>query len=89
MYGVVKENYSETLYTLEEAKMIITAQTKRDRISITYYIKQKLSGVALIILSLIPIAYEGNWLATIFLVPLGLGLILTKEKVMEWSGRYE
>ncbi len=63
-------------YTLDQAKQIIKAE-------IIYYIKQKLSGLAMIIIGvIIPFLFEGDATVSLFILPLGVFLMLTKERVM-------
>ena len=55
-------------------------QKQREKI---YYIKQKLSGLILITVGIIcPILLNGDATASLFILPLGVYLMLTKEKVM-------
>ena len=74
---------SEETYTLSEAKRIINAERKAKRENILYCAKQKMMGVALIIISiLIPIINDGDATASMITLPLGLYLLFTKEKVI-------
>ena len=81
-------------YTLEQAREIIReenrqkairraerkARRKAERI---YYIKQKLAGLTLAAIGiLIPFVCDGDATASILILPLGLFLMFTKEKVM-------
>lgn len=81
-------------YTLEQAREIIKeenrqkaiiraerkARRKAERI---YYIKQKLSGLTMAAIGiLIPFIMDGDATASLFVLPLGLYLLFTKEKVM-------
>lgn len=48
-----------------------------------YFIKQKLLGVAIILLGVITaVILEGDITVALFLVPLGIGVIVTKEEVL-------
>lgn len=54
-----------------------------------YYIKQKLSGVIIAAIGIImPILDNGNATFTLFALPLGVYLIVTKEKVMDFSEKF-
>lgn len=74
---------NEKTYTLAEAKCIINAERKAKRENILYYAKQKMMGVALIIISiLIPIINDGDATASMITLPLGLFLLFTKERAI-------
>jgi len=87
---------SEELYTLNQARKLIEAENRRNarknarikarkRVEVIYYIKQKLSGAALTAISvLIPFINNGDITASVFLLPLGIYLLFTKEKVMQF-----
>lgn len=61
-------------------KAIRRAERKAEKI---YYIKQKLSGLTLAAIGiLIPFVADGDATASILILPLGLFLVFTKEKVM-------
>lgn len=86
-------------YTLEQAREIIReenrqkairreerkARRKAERI---YYVKQKLSGLTLAAIGiLIPFICDGDATASVLLVPLGLYILFTREKVMDFRGK--
>ena len=78
---------SEETYTLSEAKCIINAGHKAKRESLLYKAKQKLIGVValLTVVAEFTMGYfdlidEGG--AFIIMLPLGLYLLFTKEKVI-------
>lgn len=78
---------SEETYTLREARRIINAERKAKRESFIYKAKQKLLGVfaLLIVVTEFTMGYfdlidEGG--AFIIMLPLGLYLLFTKEKVI-------
>ena len=49
----------------------------------TYYIKQKLTGLLMLAIGIImPIMDNGNATITLFLMPLGIYLMITKGKIM-------
>ena len=78
---------SEETYTLRETRCIINAETQTKRESLLYKAKQKLLGVVtlLTVVAELTMSYfnlidEGG--AFIFMLPLGLYLLFTKEKVI-------
>lgn len=80
------------LYTLEEARKIINVeqQEKEERRNINrrFFIKQKLSGLGLIVLSLIPASLYGEGGIALFAIPFGLYFILTKKKIMDFKEKF-
>lgn len=53
-----------------------------------YYIKQKLTGLLMLVIGIImPIMDSGNATITLLVMPLGIYLIITKEKVMDFKGK--
>ena len=78
-----REITSEETYTLAEAKRIINAERQEKRELLLYKAKQKMMGVALIIISiLIPIVNDGDATTSLIILPLGLYLLFTREKVI-------
>ena len=74
---------SEQKYTLEDAKHIIEAEQKEKRESLLYYAKQKFIGLLAIGISIAsPILLDGDATISIIMLPLGLYLLFTKEKVV-------
>ena len=78
---------SEQTYTLREAKRIINAERKTKRESLLYKTKQKLLGifalltvVAEFVMAHFDLIDQGG--AFIIMLPLGLYLLFTKEKVV-------
>lgn len=78
---------SEETYTLAEAKRIINAERKAKREELLYKAKQKLLGIfaLLTVVAEFTMGYfdlidEGG--AFIFMLPIGLYLLFTKEKVI-------
>lgn len=91
MQAVYKEllNDTEFMYQFEKEyerrKKKIRTQKKE---SALYYLKQKLSGLVLVIVSvLIPIVMDGDATASVLLMPLGVFLLFTKEKIMDFKGK--
>jgi len=78
---MVKLNYTETL-TYSEWEQIHNAIKEEKRIEKRYFIKQKALGGALVAVSvLIPLLLQ-DVTASAFLFPLGVGVMVTKEKVI-------
>ena len=77
----------ETVYTYEEwLKEYNRRETKqriRQRTEHLYYIKQCLSGTIMAAIGIIaPFVLDGDITASLFALPLGMFLMMTKEKVM-------
>ena len=73
----------ETVYTYNEWLKEHRRRTRKSRTDRTYYIKQKLCGVVLAAIGIItPILFDGDATASLLLVPMGLFVLFTKEKVM-------
>ena len=74
---------TEETYTLREAKRIINAERQAKRESLLYYAKQKLLGVLAIGVSIAsPLLLDGDATVSVIMLPLGLYLLFTKEKVI-------
>lgn len=81
-------------YTLDQAREIIAEENRQKAIRRAeretkrkaeriYYIKQKLSGLAMATIGILtPFLCDGDATVFLFVVPLGLFLMFTKEKVM-------
>ena len=74
---------SEETYTLSEARRIINAERKAKRESLLYKAKQKLLGVVAIGISIVsPLLLDGDATISIIMLPLGIYILFTKEKVV-------
>ena len=74
---------SEETYTLSEARRIINAERKAKRESLLYKAKQKILGVVAIGISIAsPILLDGDATISVIMLPLGIYMIFTKEKVI-------
>ena len=74
---------SEQKYTLEDAKRIIEAERQAKRENILYYAKQKMLGIFAIGISIAsPLLLDGDATISVIMLPLGLYLLFTKEKVI-------
>ena len=83
-------------YTLEQAREIIAEENRqkairraerkaRRKAEKIYYIKQKLSGLTMAAIGiLIPFVCNGDATASLLVLPMGLYLLFTKEKVMDF-----
>lgn len=77
----------ETVYTYEEwLKEYNRRETKRrikQRTEHLYYMKQRLSGAIMVSIGIItPFVLDGEATFSFVVLPLGIFLLLTKEKVM-------
>ena len=73
---------SEQKYTLEDAKHIIETERKAKRESLLYKAKQKLLGVVAIGVSIAsPLLLDGDATISLIMLPLGVYVLFTKEKV--------
>ena len=76
------ETINETM-TYSEWERIHTQKARKRKAERTYYIKQKLSGLTLAAIGIVmPILLDGDGTFSIIALPLGIYLLLTKEKVM-------
>ena len=74
---------SEETYTLQETRRIINAEHKAKRESLLYKAKQKLLGILAITASIAsPLLLDGDVTISLIMLPLGLYLLFTKEKVV-------
>lgn len=74
---------SEETYTLQEAKRIINAERKAKRELVLYKAKQKLIGLLAIGVSIAsPILLDGDATISLIMLPLGVYILFTKEKVI-------
>ena len=77
---------SEETYTLSEAKRIINAERQAKREKILYYAKQKLLGILAIGISIAsPLLLDGDATISVIMLPLGIYMLFTKEKVIYWK----
>ena len=73
---------SEVLYYLDREYQR-KKQAKRKRA--LYYLKQKLSGLLLVVLSVItPMLLDGDATASLLFFPLGIYLMITRQKIMQF-----
>ena len=91
------DNNAITYYTLDQAREILREEARQKRIArqkreakrkakTIYFLKQKMMGIALIIISiLIPIINNGDATASLLFLPLGIYVLFTKERVIMWK----
>ena len=73
----------ETVYTYNEWLKEYKRRTCRSRAERAYFLKQKLCGLVLATIGIItPILFDGDATASLLLVPMGLFVLFTKEKVV-------
>ena len=73
----------ETVMTYSERLKEYKRRTYRSRAERAYFLKPKLCGVVLAAIGIIvPIICDGDATASLLLVPMGLFVLFTKEKVM-------
>lgn len=86
MITVIKENYIETVYTLSDARKIINLENQRKRARKLYYIKQRTCGLLATIAGIAtPFLLDGDATASLIFIPLGLFLMVTRQKVMTFN----
>lgn len=74
---------SEDTYTLQEARKIIECEKREKRKNIIYFTKQKLIGLGMIAVGIVaPMILDNDITVSIFTVPVGLSVLLTREKVV-------
>lgn len=72
----------DTLHTYAEWKRIENRRKARRRASAIYYIKQKLMGLVAVGISVAsPLLLDGDATISVLMLPLGVFLMVTKEKV--------
>lgn len=73
----------ETVMTYSEWEKIHTQKTRKRKAETIYYIKQKLSGLTLVVVGIItPFICDGDATFSLIALPLGIWLLFTKEKAM-------
>ena len=75
---------SDETCALREARNIINAERKAKRESLIYKTKQKLIGVVAIGISIAsPLLLDGDATISLIMLPLGIYVLFTKEKVIK------
>lgn len=74
------------LYTLEDAERFLAKRKIRvlnkERKHTIYFLKQKLCGLIMIGLGVVVPVIDGDATISLFTIPMGIGLLLTKQRVM-------
>ena len=78
---MVKLNYTETL-TYSEWEQIHNAIKEEKRIEKRYFIKQRILGGLLVLCSVLCPLLLQDITASVFLFPLGVGVMVTKDRVI-------
>lgn len=81
MQKTIKSNYAEQL-TYTEWEQIHNALKEEKRTEKRYFIKQRILGGALVAVSVFIPALLHDITASVFLLPLGVGVMATKDKVI-------
>ena len=77
-----RQTTSEGTYTLAEARLIINTEHKTKRKLLLYKAKQKLLGVVAIGVSIASLLLIQDATISIIMLPLGIYMLFTKEKVI-------
>lgn len=72
--------------TYKEWEREYNRQLRKRKSERRYYLKQKLSGIAMILVGIGSTLMDGDITFCFFAFPLGLYLIFTKEKAMMYGG---
>lgn len=78
---MVKLNYTEQL-TYTEWEQIHNAMKEEKRIEKRYFVKQRTLGGLLVLCSVLCPVLLQDITASVFLLPLGIGVMVTKDKVI-------
>ena len=73
----------ETVMTYSEWEKIHTQKARKRKEKRIYYIKQKLMGLAAVGIAIAcPLLLDGDATASVIMLPLGIYLLFTKQKVI-------
>ena len=80
------------LYTLAEAerllnrkKAVVSQKRKEDMV---YFFKQKMCGIIMLLIGILcPIFLDGDATFSLIALPMGIGLFITKKKLMNFKQR--
>lgn len=80
---------TETLYTLEDAEMVLRRRnqviTNTKRRTALYFLKQRLSGFVMLLAGIVcPNLLDGDATFSLIAVPLGIFLLFTRQHVMSF-----
>lgn len=87
MQAVYKELLDDREFMYQFEKEYKKRKARKREIAL-YYAKQKLTGLLLVSMStLIPFVLDGDATVSVIFLPLGVYLMLTREKVMDFKGK--
>ena len=76
----------ETVMTFKEWEKIHYQQLEEWKEEMLYYVKQKLIGLLFVLIGIIiPFFADGEVTASVLFLPLGVYLLFTKEKIMDFD----
>lgn len=76
---------AETLYTLADANKILKTRKKIENRLKIYFLKQKLFGFFMLLVGILcPILMDGDATFSLIGIPLGLWLLITNRKIMDF-----
>jgi hypothetical protein len=81
MNNAIKVNYTDKL-TYQEWESIHKALKEEKKAEKRYYTKQKVIGGILVACSILCPVLLQDFIAPLFLLPLGIGVMVTKDKVI-------
>lgn len=77
----IKVDHIETVYTYAQWERIHNAQKQTKRENAIYFLKQKLAGLTMLLIGIItPIICGGDATFSVIAIPMGIGLLVTKQK---------
>lgn len=83
----VKVNHIETVHTYAQWERIHNTRKQAKRENAIYFLKQKLAGLIVLLIGIItPVVCDGDATFSIIAIPMGIGLLVTKQKVMMFRG---
>lgn len=89
--GIILVAYKETYDNYNVSYSATQTQIKDENVDSRkkerlYYIKQKLSGLSMIVIGIIiPFLLDGDATFSLIALPLGIGLLVTKQRVMNFG----
>lgn len=80
------------LYTLAEAEMLLNRKkaivSQKGKEDMIYFIKQKICGIIMILIGIFcPIFLDGDATFSLIAIPMGIGLLVSKKKLMNFRQR--
>lgn len=85
-YKTYDEYDSGRLYTLRDAETILNRRNQRKKRDVIYFLKQRLCGLALVLIGILcPVVLGGDATVSLFTIPVGIFLLITRQKVMNFK----